>query len=163
MHQITRIAAAVLLTLALGGLGAVGPAQAQAPAICLTLAPGSYEIDVPELAGNPAGTLIATIGEGGELLTLVEPGGVDLVAIGAVAGLLPLYSPHLPDGVAPTECPWQSEAISLPSTGSGGLLTSSGGPGASPAALVLTVSLGCAALSLLTLLALRRRDEQRNG
>ena len=75
MHRIARIAAAVIVTLALAGLASTSTTHAQAPPICLTLDPGQYEITVPALAGNPAGTLVATIGDGGQLLTLVEPGG----------------------------------------------------------------------------------------
>ena len=149
MQRIARIAAAVLLTLALGGVFASNGAHAQAPPICFTLEPGTHEIIVPEVAGNPAGTLIATIGEGGELLTLVEPGGVDLVSIGAVHGLLPLYEPHLPAGIAVVPC-----AGGLPITGTGGLLDH--GVSAQTTALIAAAALGISTLSLLTLLARRR-------
>ena len=149
MATMMRIAAAVLLTIAMGGLISSNTTQAQAPAICLTLEPGTYQITVPEVAGNPAGTLTATIGEGGELLTLVEPGGVDLVAIGAIHGLLPLYEPHLPEGIAVTPC-----AGGFGTMGTGGLL--GGGIGAQEVVLVALAALSVSTLSLLTLLARRR-------
>ena len=161
MHRIVHLIVATALTVAMIGLVelvAASPAHAQAPAICLSLEPGEYEIEVPELGGNPAGTLIATIGEGGELLTLVEPGGVDLVAIGAVHGLLPIYSDFLPEGVAIVDC--DGDAAGLPRTGSGGIVTATGIDGLT-VSLVLAISLGGSTLALLTLLGRRRRSLKR--
>ena len=161
MHRIARLIVATALTVAMVGLidlGASSPTHAQAPPICLSLEPGEYEIEVPELGGNPAGTLIATIGEGGELLTLVEPGGVDLVAIGAVHGLLPIYSDFLPEGVGIVDC--GGDAAGLPRTGSGGIVTANGIDSLT-VSLVLAISLGGSTLALLTLLARRRRSLNR--
>ena len=161
MHRIVRLMVATALIVATVGLfGLVGSSavHAQAPPICLSLEPGEYEIEVPELGGNPAGTLIATIGEGGELRTLVEPGGVDLVAIGAVHGLLPIYSDFLPEGVGIVDC--GGDAAVLPSTGSGGIVTADGIDSLT-VSLVLAISLGGSTLALLTLLAHRRRSLNR--
>ncbi len=159
MNRIVQIAAAVLLAAALGGFFALhsaqAQAQAQAPPLCFSIEPGVYEFEVPALAGNPEGTLIATIGEGGELRSLIEPGGVDLVAIGAVHGLLPLYEPHFPPGLALVDCPWTG-ASGLPSTGTGGI-ADSGGFSAQTVGLVFAAALGCSLLALFTLLARSRR------
>ena len=161
MHRIVRLIVATVLTAAMIGLVelvAAPPVHAQAPSICLSLEPGEYEIEVPELGGNPAGTLIATIGEGGELLTLVEPGGVDLVAIGAVHGLLPIYSDFLPEGVSIVDC--DGDSAGLPITGSGGIVTANPIDGLT-VSLVLAISLGGSTLALLTLLGRRRRSLKR--
>ena len=161
MHRIVRLmvtTALIVATVGLFELVGSSPTHAQAPPICLSLEPGEYEIEVPELGGNPAGTLIATIGEGGELLTLVEPGGVDLVAIGAVHGLLPIYSDFLPEGVGIVDC--GGDAAGLPRTGSGGIVTANGIDSLT-VSLVLAISLGGSTLALLTLLARRRRSLNR--
>ena len=104
MATMVRIAAAVLLTLAVGGMLSANDARAQ-QSVCLNLAPGTHELEAPsqEREGNVIFRVV--IGEGGEIVEFYEPGGVE---IGAAAGIGIFMSGEyqLPEGVALAACPY---------------------------------------------------------
>ena len=103
MATMVRIAAAVLLTLAVGGMLNANDARAQ-PSVCLNLAAGTYELEAPSLEREGNVVFRVVIGEGGEIVEFYEPGGVE---IGAAAGIGIFMSGEyeLPEGVAIAACP----------------------------------------------------------
>lgn len=119
MATMVRIAAAVLLTLAVGGMLSANDARAQ-QSVCLNLAPGTYELEAPsqEREGNVVFRVV--IGEGGEIVEFYEPGGVE---IGAAAGIGIFMSGEyqLPEGVAMATCPYTGDASSMSEDDEGSL------------------------------------------
>lgn len=119
MATMVRIAAAVLLTLAVGGMLSANDARAQ-QSVCLNLAPGTYELEAPsqEREGNVVFRVV--IGEGGEIVEFYEPGGVE---IGAAAGIGIFMSGEyqLPEGVALAACPYTGDASSMSEDDEGSL------------------------------------------
>lgn len=111
MATMVRIAAAVLLTLAVGGMLNANDARAQ-PSVCLNLAAGTYELEAPsqEREGNVVFRVV--IGEGGEIVEFYEPGGVE---IGAAAGIGIFMSGEyqLPEGLAIADCPYTGDDSSM--------------------------------------------------
>ena len=107
MATMVRIAAAVLLTLAVGGMLSANDARAQ-QSVCLNLAPGTHDLEAPsqEREGNVVFRVV--IGEGGEIVEFYEPGGVE---IGAAAGIGIFMSGEyqLPEGVAIAACPYTGD------------------------------------------------------
>lgn len=103
MATMVRIAAAVLLTLAVGGMLNVNDARAQ-PSVCLNLPPGTHDLEAPSLEREGNVVFRVVIGEGGEIVEFYEPGGVE---IGAAAGIGIFMSGEyeLPEGVALAACP----------------------------------------------------------
>lgn len=136
------------------------PASADGHSVCIDRAPGSYAIDVPAVAGQPAATLQATVGEGGEITALIEPGGVDLVAINALPGLAPLYADVMTiDGekVNLVDCPWTGDdAMAMPNSGTGGLFTAASSLG--NAAPLIALGAGAAVSALAAGIGIRRRN-----
>ena len=103
MSTMVRIAAAVLLTLALGGVMHSNSAQAQ-QSFCLNLAPGTHTLEVPSREREGTVTFRVEIGEGGEITEFYEPGGQP---VGAAAGIGLFVSGgyELPEDVMLVDCP----------------------------------------------------------
>ncbi len=147
------------------------PASADGHVICIDRAPGTYAIDVPAVAGQPAATLQTTVGDGGEITAMVEPGGVDLVAINALPGLAPAYANVMTvagEKVNLVDCPWTGDdammddgtdggddAMALPKTGTGGLLGAASSIGG--AIPLIAIAAGAAVSALLAGIGIRRR------
>ena len=146
------------------------PASADGHVICIDRAPGTYAIDVPAVAGQPAATLQTTVGDGGEITAMLEPGGVDLVAINALPGLAPAYANVMTiagEKVNLVGCPWTGgdammgdgtdggDAMALPKTGTGGLLGAASSIGG--AIPLIAIGAGAAVSALLAGIGIRRR------
>ena len=135
------------------------PASADGHGVCIDRAPGTYAIDVPEVAGQPAATLQTTVGDGGEITSMIEPGGVDLVAINALPGLAPAYADVMTiagEKVNLVDCPWAGDdAMALPKSGTGGLLGAASSFGS--AIPLIALGAGAAVSALLAGIGLRRR------
>lgn len=135
------------------------PASADGHGVCIDRAPGTYAIDVPEVAGQPAAALQTTVGDGGEITSMIEPGGVDLVVIGALPGLAPLYADVMTiagEKVNLVDCPWAGDdAMALPKSGTGGLLGAASSFGS--AIPLIALGAGAAVSALLAGIGLRRR------
>ena len=146
------------------------PASADGHVVCIDRAPGTYAIDVPAVAGQPAATLQTTVGDGGEITAMVEPGGVDLVAINALPGLAPAYANVMTvagEKVNLVDCPWTGDdammddgtdggdAMALPQTGTGGLLGAASSIGG--AIPLIAIAAGTAVSALLAGIGIRRR------
>lgn len=134
------------------------PASADGHVICIDRAPGTYAIDVPAVAGQPAATLQTTVGDGGEITAMVEPGGVDLVALGALPGLAPAYADVMTiagEKVNLVDCPWTGDAMALPTGGTGGLLGAASSIGS--AIPLIAIAAGAAVSALLAGIGIRRR------
>lgn len=151
------------------------PASADGHVICIDRAPGRYAIDVPAVGDEPAATLQTTVDEGGEITAMVEPGGFDLVAIGALPGLAPAYANVMTiagEKVNIVDCPWSGEdameddsmmddgtesddAMSLPAGGTGGLLGAASSIGS--VVPLIAIAAGAAVSALLAGIGIRRR------
>lgn len=134
------------------------PASADGHVICIDRAPGTYAIDVPAVSGQPAATLQTTVGDGGEITAMVEPGGVDLVVIGALPGLAPSYADVMTiagEKVNLVDCPWTGDAMALPTGGTGGLLGAASSIGS--AIPLIAIAAGAAVSALLAGIGIRRR------
>ena len=103
MSTMVRIAAAVLLTLALGGVMHSNSAQAQ-QSFCLNLAPGTHTLEVPSREREGTVTFRVEIGEGGEITEFYEPGGQPVGAAAGI-GLFVGGGYELPEGVTLVDCP----------------------------------------------------------
>lgn len=103
MSTMVRIAAAVLLTLALGGVMHSNSAQAQ-QSFCLNLPPGTHELEAPSREREGNVTFKVEIGAGGEITEFYEPGGQPVGAAAGI-GLFAGGGYELPEGVALVDCP----------------------------------------------------------
>lgn len=162
------------------------PASADGHGTCIDRAPGDYVIDVPAVAAinQPAAALPTTVGDGGEIISLIEPGGLDLVAVGALEGLIPFYTDVMTiDGekVNVVDCPWMGgdamdddamddgamdddsmsgdamddDSMSMPATGTGGLLSAASGIGSALPMIAIGASAVISALAVA--LGIRRK------
>lgn len=172
MPSRTLLSLAAVAAAALFGAALLSPQPASADGhmICIDRAPGTYAIDVPAVAGQPAAALQTTVGDGGEITAMVEPGGVDLVAINALPGLAPFYADVMTvagEKVNLVDCPWTGEdammddgtdggdAMALPQTGTGGLLGAASSIGG--AIPLIAIGAGAAVSALLAGIGIRRR------
>lgn len=139
-RSLLSLAAVAAAAAALFGAALLSPQPASADDhLCIDRAPGDYVIDVPAIGGQEAAGLRTTVGEGGEITAMIEPGGLDLVAIGALPGLAPLYADVMTisgERVNLVDCPWTGEdsmmddgSMSMPATGTGGLISAASGIG----------------------------------
>lgn len=141
------------------------PASADGHPICIDRAPGDYVIDVPAIGAQPAAGLRTTVGEGGEITAMIEPGGLDLVAIDALHGLAPAYADVMTingERVNLVDCPWTGEdammddgAMSMPATGTGGLLSAASGIGS--ALPMIAIGTGAVVSALGIAFGIRRK------
>ena len=116
MSTMVRIAAAVLLTLALGGVVSSNSAQAQ-QSFCLNLPPDTYELVVPSRERDGTVTFKVEIGEGGEIVEFYEPGGQPVGAAAGI-GLFVGGGYELPEGILVVDCPYDADAaLSQPQDG----------------------------------------------
>ena len=144
------------------------PASADGHGVCIDRAPGEYTIDVPAVGGEPAAALQTTVGEGGEITSMIEPGGFDLVPL--LPTLAPRYANVMTiagERVNIVDCPWagddammgdgtdDGDAMALPKSGTGGLLGAASSFGS--AIPLIALGAGAAVSALLAGIGLRRR------
>ena len=87
-----------------------------AMSVCIDLPIGQHVLSVPSVRDISAADLQAAVGNNGELMSVIEPGGIDLVAVGAFQVLWPLYNGLLSVEDMPAamfECPKTGESIAL--------------------------------------------------
>ena len=144
------IVATGLLTI---GLLAGATASAQEP-VCVDQAQGQHMFTVT--VGGAAQEVKVDVGEHGVVTEIYYPGDTPLGVQEGLA-LLAQFNVTLPAAWTPVPCPPEAAAaMSLPTTGTGGLAATNSGVDGMIVGLALATSLGGAALALTMLLARRR-------
>ena len=155
MNRIRILLAAAIVATGLLTIGLLAGATASAEEpLCVNQAQGQHMFTVT--VGGVAQDVKVDVGEYGVVTEIYYPGDTPLGVQEGLA-LLAQFNVTLPAAWTPVPCPPEATAaMSLPTTGTGGLAATNNGVDGTIVGLALAASLGGAALALTMLLARRR-------
>ena len=155
MNRIRILLAAAIVATGLLTIGLLAGATASAEEpLCVDQAQGQHMFTVT--VGGVAQDVKVDVGEYGVVTEIYYPGDTPLGVQEGLA-LLAQFNVTLPAEWTPVPCPPEATAaMSLPTTGTGGLAATNNGVDGMIVGLALAASLGGAALALTMLLARRR-------
>ena len=106
------IAAGLIAAFLAVGWATVPTVSAQAPSVCLNLAPGEHAFQAPSREREGDVTFRVEVGEGGLVTEFYEPGGRPIGAAAFPGVFTGADAYPLPDGVSIVDCPWSPDGES---------------------------------------------------